>query len=310
MNDTPSPGGNNAPKNHPTTAPTEHHEKRLEAGDSRSILGKVLEYFLPGTNSKEELIDVLVSAEDNEVIDPESRAMLEGVLRMTEMYAGDVLVAAPRMDSINIEHDIEQILQFVIETAHSRFPVYEGNSSNIIGILHAKDLLKCQGKIDTAGLRELLRQVVFIPESKPLNDVLREFRLSRNHLAIVIDEFGQVAGLITIEDVVEEIVGEIEDEFDMPDEDADNIIALPDGQHFRVNGNTDIEQFNEAFRVTLQASDDETFDTVAGLISHEMGHVPHRGESFTIDNIHFVVEHTKGGVVRWFKVWKNKSTTT
>jgi magnesium and cobalt transporter len=178
--------------------------------------------------------------------------------------------------------------------------VFEGERENIIGILMAKDLLKLQ-RAPELNIRALLRPAAFVPESKGLNDLLREFRGNRNHLAIVIDEFGRVAGLITIEDVLEQIVGEIEDEFDIPEDEGD-IFALADGT-WRVSGDTAIERVNEAFKVTLTGSDpDESFDTVGGLIAHEMGHVPKRGEQHLMGGLKFVVLHTKGGAVKWFKV--------
>ena len=170
--------------------------------------------------------------------------MLEGVMRMADLTAGDVMVAAPRMDLLDIDADYDELLHSVIDTAHSRFPVYEGKRDNIIGILMAKDLLKLQ-RAPELNLRTLLRPAVFVPESKGLNELLRDFRANRNHLAIVIDEFGNTAGLITIEDVLEEIVGEIEDEFD--DQDGESgIYTLADGSQ-RVAGDVEIAAVNEAF---------------------------------------------------------------
>ena len=269
--------------------------------DKRTFLQKVAEFIHPGPDSKAELIETLAEAEDNDVIGPESRVMLEGVIRMAELTAGDVMVAAPRMDLVNIDAPYEDILNLVINTAHSRFPVYENDRENIIGILMAKDLLKLQ-RAPGYNLRALLRPAVFVPESKGLNDLLREFRGNRNHLAIVIDEFGRVAGLITIEDVLEQIVGEIEDEFDIEADEGD-IFGLAD-RTYRVSGDTSIERVSEAFGVDLSqvAEDVEEFDTIGGLIAHEMGHVPKRGEVATLGGLKFVVLHTKGGAVRWFKV--------
>jgi magnesium and cobalt transporter len=215
---------------------------------------------------------------------------------MADMTAGDVMVAAPRMDVIDIDAPFEELLHLVIETAHSRFPVYEGEKENILGILLAKDLLKLQ-RAPELNIRALLRPAVFVPESKSLNVLLRDFRGNRNHLAIVIDEFGRVAGLITIEDVLEQIVGEIEDEFDSADDEGD-IFALPDRSH-RVNGDTAIERINEAFGVNLPVGE---FDTIGGLVAHEMGHVPKRGEAFNLGGLRFVVQLARGGAVRWFKV--------
>ena len=283
-------------------AVSDPHPARVspEKEDKRTFLQKIAEFIHPGPDSKAELIETLADAEDNDIIGAESRVMLEGVIRMAEMSAGDVMVAAPRMDCIDIESPYDEILHLVIDTAHSRFPVHDGDRENIIGILLAKDLLKLQ-RAPELNIRALLRPAVFVPETKGLNDLLREFRGNRNHLAIVIDEFGRVAGLITIEDVLEQIVGEIEDEFDI-DEDEGDIFGLAD-RTYRVSGDTSIERVAEAFGVTLAPTDaQQDFDTIGGLIAHEMGHVPKRGEQFTLAGLNFVVLHTKGGAVRWFKV--------
>ncbi len=278
--------------NPPSTGP----QRSLRHEDKRSFFQKLIEFIHPGPDSRAELIETLADAEDNEIINAESRVMLEGVIRIADMTAGDVMVAAPRMDALNIDAPYEELLNIVIDTAHSRFPVYEGERENIIGILLAKDLLKLQ-RSPSLNIRALLRPPIFVPESKGLNDLLREFRGNRNHLAIVIDEFGRVAGLITIEDVLEEIVGEIEDEFDEVEDDGD-IFALADNT-WRVSGDTSIERINEAFGLSLPEDD---FDTIGGLIAHTMGHVPKRGEVHDIEAMRFVVLHAKGGVVKWFKV--------
>jgi len=279
------------------------HPARAVHQDRRTFLQKVAEFIHPGPDSRDELIETLADAEDNEIINAESRVMLEGVIRLADLTAGDVMVAAPRMDLVNIDSPYDDILHLVIDTAHSRFPVYEGDRENIIGILLAKDLLKLQ-RAPELNIRALLRPAVFVPESKGLNDLLREFRGNRNHLAVVIDEFGRIAGLITIEDVLEQIVGEIEDEFDIAEEEG-VIFGLAD-RTYRVSGDTSIERVNEAFGVTLSATDaqddDRKFETIGGLIAHEMGHVPKRGEHHTLAGLNFVVLHTKGGAVRWFKV--------
>jgi len=280
-----------------------HPARHAEREDKRSFLQKLAEFIHPGPDSTDELIETLAEAEDNQIINTESRLMLEGVIRMADMTASDVMLAAPRMDLLNIEDPVDELLHQVIDTGHSRFPVYEGERDNIIGILLAKDLLKLQ-RAPELNIRALLRPAVFVPESKGLNDLLRQFRDNRNHLAIVIDEYGRTAGLITIEDVLEQIVGEIEDEFDIA-EDAGDIFGLPD-RSFRVSGDTAIERVDEAFGVDLKrarhAEDEHDFDTLGGLIAHEMGHVPHRGESFELAGLRFVVLHTRAGAVRWFKV--------
>ena len=275
-------------------------DPRIEKEDKRSLLQRLVEFIRPGPDSREELTEALADAEDNDVINAETRVMLDGVIRLSDMTAGDVMVAAPRMDLIDIDAPFEDLLHLVIETGHSRFPVYSGERENILGILMAKDLLKLQ-RAPTLNVRSLLRPAVFVPESKRLNDLLREFRGNRNHQAIVIDEFGRVAGLITIEDVLEEIVGEIEDEFDIAEDEGD-IFGLAD-MTYRVSGDTAIERVNEAFDVLLTPSDaDQDFDTIGGLIAHEMGHVPRRGEHLELGGLRFTVLHTKGGAVRWFKV--------
>ncbi len=271
-----------------------------ERDDKRTFLQKLAEFIHPGPDSTAELIETLADAEDNNVIGAESRFMLEGVLRMAEMSAGDVMVPATRMDLLDIDAPADELVRVVIDTAHSRFPVFEGERENIVGILLAKDLLKLR-RAPELHIRALLRPAVFVPESKGLNDLLREFRGNRNHLAIVIDEFGRVAGLITIEDVLEQIVGEIEDEFDIAEDEGD-IFGLAD-RTYRVSGDTAIERVETAFGVKIIESDqDGEFDTIGGLIAHEMGHVPKRGEQYSRAGLGFVVLHTKGGAVKWFKV--------
>ncbi len=273
-----------------------HPDRLPEKEDKRSFLQKVAEFIHPGPDSAEELIETLAEAEDNQVIGADSRVMIERVIRMADMTAGDVMVASPRMDMIDIDETPHALLRSVIDAGHSRFPVFQGERENIIGILLAKDLLKLQ-RAPELNIRALLRPATFVPETKGLNDLLREFRGNRNHLAIVIDEFGRVAGLITIEDVLEEIVGEIEDEFDVAEDEGD-VFALADST-WRVSGDTSIERINESFGLKLPEDD---FDTIGGMIAHAMGHVPKRGEVHELEGLRFVVLHTKGGAVKWFKV--------
>ena len=269
---------------------------RREHVDRRTLFERLVEFVSPGPDSKDELIKTLADAEQRELIEPESRLMLEGVLRMADMTAGDVMVAAPRMDLLDIGADYDDLLALVISTAHSRFPVFEDERDNIIGILMSKDLLKLQ-RAPGLNLRTLLRPAVFVPESKRLNELLRDFRSNRNHLAIVIDEFGNTAGLITIEDVLEEIVGEIEDEFDEREQES-GIYTLADGTH-RVAGDVAIDAVNRSFGTSLP---EEDFDTIGGLVAHELGRVPRRGESADVGGLRFAVMLTRGGAVRWFRV--------
>ena len=264
--------------------PTRAGDRAPSAADRRTLFERIVEFLSPGPDSTDELIE------------PESRAMLEGVIRMADMTAGDVMVAAPRMDLLDIDSPYDELLELVIDTGHSRFPVYEGERDNVIGILMAKDLLKLQ-RAPELNLRALLRPAVFVPETKRLNELLRDFRSNRNHLAIVIDEFGKTAGLITIEDVLEEIVGEIEDEFDDKDGES-GVYTLADGSQ-RVAGDASIGEVNAVFGTALS---EEDFDTIGGLVAHELGRVPRRGEAVEVGGLRFVVMLARGGAVRWFKV--------
>ena len=270
--------------------------RRPVAAASRTLFERLVEFISPGPDSKAELIRTLESAEQRDLIEPESRQMLEGVLRMADMTAGDVMVAAPRMDLLDIDAPYDELLESVIDTAHSRFPVFHGERENVIGILMAKDLLKLQ-RAPELNLRTLLRPAVFVPESKRLNELLRDFRSNRNHLAMVIDEFGNTAGLLTIEDVLEEIVGEIEDEFDDADGES-GIYTLADGS-YRVAGDTDISAVNQSFALELP---EDGFDTIGGLVAHRLGRVPRRGEAVALGGLRFTVMLTRGGAVRWFRV--------
>lgn len=281
---------------------TAQQSREQDPPEKRSYWRRLIEFIHPSPDTREELLDTLSDAEDRQVIGAESRVMLEGVLRMADMTAGDVMVDAPRMDLINIHDSPEDMLHQVIDAAHSRFPVFEGERDNIIGLLHAKDLLKLQ-RAPELNLRTLLRSPSFIPESKRLNDLLREFRNTRTHMAIVIDEFGRIAGLVTIEDVLEQIVGDIEDEFDQTTDDGD-IFALAD-QTYRISGDTPLEKVVEALQVNdahIAADDHNQFSTIGGYIAHAMGHVPRRGEAHALDGWRFEVMHTRAGAVKWFKV--------
>jgi magnesium and cobalt transporter len=278
----------------PSRADKKHSAQALR--DRRSLFDRVVEFINPGPDSTDELIESLAEAENRELIEPQSRIMLEGVIRMADMTAGDVMVAAPRIDFLDIEQPYEALLAEVINTGHSRFPVFDGSRDNIIGVLMAKDLLKLQ-RAPGLSLRTLLRSPMFVPESRGLNELLRDFRTSRNHLAIVIDEFGKTAGLVTIEDVLEEIVGEIEDEFDDAARDS-SIFTLADGSQ-RVAGDTLIEDVNQAFGTQFPVDE---FDTIGGLVAHELGKVPRRGEVFELGGLRLSVMLARGGAVRWFKV--------
>ena len=230
-----------------------------------------------------QLIELLHSARERDLLDAEALAMIEGVLQTSELAARDIMVPRAQMDLIDINDAPEKFLPTVIQTAHSRFPVIDKSRDEIIGILLAKDLLRLYAG-EEVRVREMLRPAVFIPESKRLNDLLRQFRANRNHIAIVVDEYGGVSGLVTIEDVLEQIVGEIDDEFDF-DEAADNILADRDGRH-RVRALIEIADFNAHFGAALPEDD---ADTVGGLVTNRMGRVPKRGEVITITGFKFQV---------------------
>lgn len=248
-----------------------------------SLLERLSHFLLREPEDREQLVELLHSAYENSLMDADSLSMIEGVLQVSEMQVRDIMIPRSQMDVIDITDPPEVFIPNVIETAHSRFPVIEGNKNDVIGILLAKDLLRYYAG-DDFEVRDMLRPAVFIPEAKRLNVLLKEFRSSRNHIAIVVDEYGGVAGMVTIEDVLEQIVGDIEDEYDY-DEDEDNIIQHADGQ-FRVKALTEIADFNEALGTTFS---DEEFSTIGGLIVSKFGHLPKRNEEVSFDSIHVKV---------------------
>jgi magnesium and cobalt transporter len=251
--------------------------------DRRSLLERLSDMISPGPDSRGELLEVLQDAHGRNLIDADSLSMIEGVFQVGDLCARDIMIPRAQMDAIHIADRPEDFIPFVLEKAHSRYPVYEGNRDNIIGILLAKDLLRFYHD-EAFDVRGMLRPAVFIPESKRLNVLLHDFRANHNHIAIVVDEYGGVAGLITIEDVLEQIVGDIEDEYDF-DEEEGNIIASPDGR-YRVRALTEIAQFNDVFGTDF--SDDEV-DTIGGLVTHRFGRVPHRGEQVNIGDMAFEI---------------------
>ncbi len=248
-----------------------------------SLLERISHWLMREPEDREQLIELLHGAYENSLMDADALSMIEGVLQVSEMRVGEIMIPRAQMDVIDINDPPDAFIPFVIETAHSRFPVIDRDRDSVIGILLAKDLLRHYAEED-ADIRGMLRPAVFIPESKRLNVLLKEFRSNRNHIAIVVDEYGGVAGLVTIEDVLEQIVGEIEDEYDF-DETEDNIIREHDGA-FRVKAGTEIDDFNQTLGAHF--SDDE-FDTVGGLVVSRFGHLPKRGESVGFDGFEFTV---------------------
>ena len=233
---------------------------------------------------REELMDLLRGAFERRLLDADALSMIEGVLSVSEMTVRDIMIPRPQMDCVSIEDEPPAFIPFVIETKHSRFPVIGESKDDIVGILLAKELLNYYANPEGFNLRDTLRPAVFVPESKRLNVLLREFRQNRNHIAIVVDEYGGVSGLVTIEDVLEQIVGDIDDEYDF-DESEDNVIAEGNGR-WRVKAQTEIDDFNEHFGSKFA---DDSFDTVGGLVVQAFGRVPKRGESATIDGFRFRV---------------------
>ena len=243
----------------------------------KTELIKQIKNYLLKPKDKEQLADILKSAFDKNMMDSDALMMLEGVLNVSEMHVRDIMIPRSQMDVIDISKKIEEFIPFVIQTCHSRFPVIEEGINNVIGILLAKDLLRF-----TSGqefeVRDNLRPAIFVPESKRLNVLLKDFRTNRNHIAIVVDEYGGVSGMVTIEDVLEQIVGDIEDEFDY-DETEDNIIEDQDRQ-FRVKATTEISDFNNYFATSYS---DEEFTTIGGLITQKFGYLPQRDEKVSFD---------------------------
>lgn len=253
----------------------------------RSLFERLTAFISPEPENRAELLEILHDAHERNLIDADALSMIEGVFQVSDLSARDIMVPRPQMDVIDLNKPIEEWMPLVLETAHSRFPAIEGDRDKVVGILLAKDLLRYYAE-ESFDVRDMLRPAVFIPESKQLNVLLRDFRANRNHMAIVVDEYGGVAGLITIEDVLEQIVGDIEDEYDI-DEEEDNILPVHDGARglrWRVKALTEIEQFNAALGSHFS---DEDVDTIGGLVANHLGRVPRKGEMFDIGNLRFEV---------------------
>ena len=238
---------------------------------------KQIRNYLLKPKDKEQLSDIIKSAFDKNMMDSDALMMLEGVLNVSEMQVRDIMIPRSQMDVIDISKKVKEFIPFVIKTSHSRFPVIEEDVNNVIGILLAKDLLRFTSQ-EKFEVRENLRPAIFVPESKRLNILLKDFRTNRNHIAIVVDEYGGVAGMVTIEDVLEQIVGDIEDEFDY-DETEDNIIQDQKRQ-FRVKASTELSDFNDYFNTEYS---DEEFTTIGGLITQKFGYLPERNEIISFD---------------------------
>lgn len=264
----------------------------------RSWFERITQALSGEPQSREELIEELRHARANGLLTNDTLSMLEGAIEVADLSVADVMVPRAQMISLPVDAPLRQILADVLESGHSRFPVHAGDKDEILGILLAKDLLRCFVEGADCDIRSLLRPVTMIPESKRLNILLKEFRLSRNHMAIVVDEYGGVAGIVTIEDVLEQIVGDIDDEHD-DDDDKHTMIQAARNGDFLVNALTPVAEFNERFGCDFS---DEEFDTVGGMITSEMGHLPEVGEETTLGGFHFQVTRADARRVQQFAV--------
>lgn len=257
----------------------------------KSWLEKIIQTFTGEPKSREELVEVINEAELQEVIDPGTREMIHGVLEVAEMRVRDIMIPRAQMVTIDINQSVAEFLPLVLETAHSRFPVVSENKDHVEGILLAKDLLKYAfGEMEQFELKDILRPVVIVPESKRVDVLLREFRQHRYHMAIVIDEYGGVSGLVTIEDILELIVGEIEDEHDADDEETEDIKAL-NTYTYSVKALTAVDDFNRYFNTEF---DEEQADTIGGIVLNSFGHMPSKDETIVINDIEFKVNNADG----------------
>jgi len=247
------------------------------------LLDRLSALLLREPEDREQLIELLHSAYERHLIDSDALSIIEGALAMSEMAVRDVMVPRAQMDMIDIEDPPEAFIPFVLETAHSRFPVFEGERDKVLGILLAKDVLRFYTE-EGFDVRDMLRPAVFVPGSKRLNMLLRDFRANRNHMAVVVDEYGGVAGLVTIEDVLEQIVGDIDDEYDY-DEDEDNIVEERAGR-YRCKAQTEIADFNEMLLADLPLDE---VDTLGGLVVRALGRIPKRGEKVNVGGFQFQV---------------------
>lgn len=262
------------------------NEDHPPAPGNRGWLERLGKSLLGEPADQEQLIEILHNAQRRNLIDADVLAMIEGALQVARMAARDIMIPRPQMDVLNDQDKLEGMLKLIIDSGHSRFPVTSDKKDNVIGIVLAKDLLRylAPGEAQSFQLDDVLRPVMFIPESKRLNILLREFRDSRNHMAVVVDEYGMASGLVTIEDVLEQIVGEIDDEHDV--EEVENAILQKASNRFSIKALTPIEEFNKYFSTNF---DEEAFDTVGGLITKYFGRLPKHGEDIVIDGFHFEV---------------------
>lgn len=260
----------------------------------RSWLERLSKALLREPQDREQLVTLLRDAEQRHLLNSHALAMIEGVLQISDMRVSDIMIPRSQMVVVHEDAEPNEFLPGLIDSAHSRFPVIGDSRDEVVGILLAKDLLNyCSSKdFEQFSLRELLRPAIFVPESKRLDILLQEFRFNHNHLAIVVDEYGGVAGLVTIEDILEQIVGDIEDEYDVPD---DLEIKKHNESTYIIKALLSIEDFNQYFQTNFSTTE---FDTIGGLVTKAFGHLPKRGEMIVIDKIRFKVLHADNRRIR------------
>ncbi len=280
--------------------------KNQEPNEKKSWFDKLTHLFQDTPQDRNALIEVLKSAEKNSLLNHELLSMMVGVMHISELQSRDIMIARPQMVVVNDEMTFEEILASIVESGHSRFPVIGDNRDDIEGIVLAKDLLhftaqNTLGNKTKFNIKDFLRPAAIIPESKRLDILLKEFKANRNHMAIVVDEYGSVAGLVTIEDVLEQIVGEIEDEYDI-DGDEETIQKISENEYM-VKAITEIEEFNEYFSSQLN---EEEFDTLGGILLQGFGHVPVKNETIEISPFKFEIVNADTRRIKLIRVFKTK----
>ncbi|OUS28511.1 magnesium/cobalt efflux protein [Gammaproteobacteria bacterium 45_16_T64] len=275
---------------------SDDHSRNGSSG--KSFLDKISHFLSGEPQSRKELLEILSTAQENGLIDHEAMGIIQGALQVSDMKVREIMVPRTQSVMISVNSKPEEYLDSIIESAHSRFPVYGDTKDEIEGLLLAKDLLAiaADGKIEKTALKNLIRPTTFIPESKRLNVLLRDFRETRTHMAIVIDEYGVMSGLVTIEDVLEQIVGEIEDEHDIDDE---HLIKHGKNNTFVVKAVTPIDEFNEYFSSTYS---DSEFDTIGGIVLSSFGHLPERDEAISVGTFNFKVLNADNRAIRLLEV--------
>lgn len=286
------------PADQSTNQSSKQSSSQPTGGSSRNWLDRLVQLFGAEPEDKEDIVEILQNARDRELLDTEALAMMEGVLGVSDLRVRDIMIPRAQMAVVNRNDALDEILPVIIESAHSRFPVIGGSKGEVVGILLAKDLLQFCISRDDYNIRDVLRSAVFVPESKRLNVLLKDFRENRNHMAVVVDEYGAASGLVTIEDVLEQIVGEIEDEHDF---DEGMSILKHNDSEFSAKALASVEDFNEYFETEF---DDSAFDTIGGLVINAFGHLPKRGETVDIENFRFTVMRADSRKVHLLNIQK------